>query len=135
MNRKITDKARKELGAQGESIACSLLEKHGMKVLERNFRGGHKEIDIIATDGVNLHFVEVKTRREPVEGEAWESVNAVKQKNIAVAAKKYLSSEKFRKLGKQFDESLFDIVTVVWNEEGTDYVAEYIPNAYYLIYA
>ncbi len=52
----------REKGNLGEDIAAEYLQKLGYEILERNYtvRGG--EIDIIAKDGNELVFVEVKTR-------------------------------------------------------------------------
>lgn len=47
-------------GFNAESKAVRYLEKNGFKILERNFHSRFGEIDIIATKGQNLHFIEVK---------------------------------------------------------------------------
>ena len=54
---------RRRLGQQGEDIACAFLEGLGHQILERNWRSGHLEIDIISLGADGIHFVEVKTRR------------------------------------------------------------------------
>jgi putative endonuclease len=54
---------RRELGGLGERIAAEHLEALGFRVLARNARTRHGEIDLIAFDGFTLAFVEVKTRR------------------------------------------------------------------------
>jgi putative endonuclease len=51
-----------ELGRFGETLAVESLESQGMRVIERNWRCSQGEIDIIAQDGLDLVFVEVKTR-------------------------------------------------------------------------
>ncbi len=51
-----------ELGKQGEEIASEYLINKGFKIIERNWRAGRYEIDIIAIDNNTLVFVEVKTR-------------------------------------------------------------------------
>ena len=38
---------RLRLGRQGEDIACRYLESIGHTILERNWRSGHLEIDIV----------------------------------------------------------------------------------------
>ncbi len=146
------DKKRKMLGKGGEDMAVSLLEGRGMKILARNFRHGAKELDIVAAEYVertrpaqsveifwqkssperrcNLHFVEVKTRQEPIEGQPWESVGPLKQRNLVYAARGYLRSEAFREAKLHYDEIFFDIVSIVWNREGTDYTIEYIADAF-----
>jgi putative endonuclease len=52
-----------ELGEKGEELARNFLRKKGYKIIERNWRFGKDEIDIIAIDNDYLVIVEVKTRR------------------------------------------------------------------------
>ena len=61
------DDNRRDLGRQGEDIACDLLKGMGHTILERNYRSGHLEIDIISIDADGIHFVEVKTRRSNIQ--------------------------------------------------------------------
>lgn len=53
---------RRELGRLGEQLAAAYLKRRGVRVLARNVRTRHGEIDLIAWDGRTLAFVEVKTR-------------------------------------------------------------------------
>jgi putative endonuclease len=57
------DEARRALGRRGEQLAAIHLRNHGCALLARNVRTRHGEIDVIASDGDTLVFVEVKTRR------------------------------------------------------------------------
>lgn len=50
-------------GKTGEDVACKYLESRGYKIIERNYQYGHGEIDIVAKDGEELVFVEVKSRK------------------------------------------------------------------------
>ena len=84
-------KGKGALGKQGEDEVCQYLIRHGHTILERNWRYGHLEIDIVALAPDGIHFVEVKSRVAPVQGDPQDAVNAKKQKNIAVAAGKYMS--------------------------------------------
>jgi len=52
---------KQEVGLIGENCACTYLERHGYKVIERNYRKKYGEIDIIATKEGVLHFIEVKS--------------------------------------------------------------------------
>jgi putative endonuclease len=54
---------RRELGRLGEALAAAHLERLGFRVLARNVRTRHGEIDLIAFNGRALVFAEVKTRR------------------------------------------------------------------------
>ena len=80
-----------EIGKNGEDVAADYLLEHGFRILERNWRLGHKEIDIIAVDGDNLVFVEVKTRQtspqKPVD-----VISNAKMKNLISAASFYLKT-------------------------------------------
>lgn len=139
----------KNLGAEGERIAAAYLESLGMVILERNWHAGRKgELDIVAMSSeqnnsllpvplrpsVCLRIVEVKTRKEPLEGEAWEAVNLLKQKHLIQAAKMYLSSRSFKEKALHYDEIYFDVITVVFNAEGTSYKLDYIPDAFRALY-
>ena len=59
--------SRMRLGRRGEDIACKYLLDHGHTVVDRNWRSGHLEIDIVTVDPAGLHFVEVKSRVAPVQ--------------------------------------------------------------------
>lgn len=61
--------APKEVGREGERLACIYLQKHGYEIVETNWRCYGGEADIIyKDDGVHV-LVEVKTRlaRDPSE--------------------------------------------------------------------
>jgi putative endonuclease len=55
--------SRAALGRHGEDLAAEHLRKAGYRILERNVRTRHGEIDIIAEDGECLVFVEVERWR------------------------------------------------------------------------
>ena len=52
----------KAFGMLGEQMATRYLEDHGFVILDRNYRKGHQEVDIIALDHDELVIAEVKTR-------------------------------------------------------------------------
>ena len=66
--------ARSRLGAQGERIAAAHLETCGLVVSERNYRTRYGEIDLIARDGEQIVFTEVRTRRSTAYGTPEESL-------------------------------------------------------------
>ncbi|MDE6093431.1 MAG: YraN family protein, partial [Muribaculaceae bacterium] len=51
-----------ETGSRGEDMAVSYLVAHGYDIVDRNWRMNHLELDIVASKGSRLFFVEVKTR-------------------------------------------------------------------------
>jgi len=66
------------LGRYGEKVAAAHLEAAGMRILSRNWRCRHGEIDIVAQDGGCLVVCEVKTRRSSTYGGPVEAVTATK---------------------------------------------------------
>ena len=111
-----------ELGKLGEELACRYLIGKGYKILERNWRNKHKEIDIIAMDGKELVIVEVKTRRNDDFGEPFLSVTRQKQRLLISAANSYI----FR---KGLDVSTrFDIVSIVFKDD--EPVLDHIEDAF-----
>ena len=82
---------RRELGKDGEELACAELEARGYAILERRYRTRCGEIDIIAKDGDTLAFVEVRRKSAGDYGFAAESVTRDKQRRIVRMALDYLS--------------------------------------------
>ena len=77
-----------ELGRRGEQLAVDHLEARGMAVIDRNWRCRLGEIDIIARDGRDTVFVEVKTRSSTDYGHPFESITPVKlarMRRLAIA--------------------------------------------------
>lgn len=124
-------KARKEVGKAGEDLACEYLSSQGQMILERNWRHGHHEVDIITFDKKGLHFVEVKTRVEPVALAPQESVGWAKKMALTAAALEFLHSSQARAIGSDL-ELFFDIVAIVYN--GARVSVEYFPQAFIPFY-
>jgi putative endonuclease len=82
---------RKRLGRAGETLAAQHLVRRGFSILERNFRTRWGELDIVAFDGRELVFCEVKTRRASA-GRAWplESVHPRKRSQVRRMASSWL---------------------------------------------
>ena len=55
-------RGKKAFGQLGEDKACAFLQAQGHRIVARNWRGSHLEVDIISEASDGLHFVEVKTR-------------------------------------------------------------------------
>ena len=120
-----------ELGRRGEDVACEFLTGKGHIIVQRNFRSGHLEIDIISLDRNGVHFVEVKSRVAPVTVSPEENVTAAKQKKVADAALRYLHTSKDKRLSADLEVS-FDVVAVTFDGGGE--IVEWFPNAYYPMY-
>src|ERR1700709_100831 len=70
--------AKDVLGSRGEDLAASALTEAGMLVIDRNWRCSQGEIDIVALDGDETVFVEVKTRTSVAFGHPLEAITAQK---------------------------------------------------------
>ena len=71
-----------ELGKEGEEMAQKWLTEKEYTILQKNWRYGKHEIDIIATRGKFLHFIEVKTRKDSKLGHPEDSVTRKKFKSL-----------------------------------------------------
>ena len=80
-----------EAGARAEELCAELLRKAGLKILARNWRCRHGEIDLIAEENGALVFAEVRYRREARFGGAAESITPAKRARLLAAARLYLS--------------------------------------------
>ena len=90
MNRAPGRATRAELGVRAEELCAELLRRAGLRVLARNWRCRHGEIDLVAEEGGTLVFAEVRLRSDGRYGGAAESVTAAKQSRIIAAARFYL---------------------------------------------
>jgi putative endonuclease len=97
-----------DLGNWGEEAAITYLEAQGYKILERNWRWGKSEIDIIASDpdGV-LTFHEIKTRKNNTFGNPEQAVGLKKQKMMLEAAGEYMYQINYE------HEIRFDIIAII----------------------
>ena len=93
----------RETWIKGEVGARGFLDKKGYKIIETNFATKVGEIDIIAADGEELVFVEVKARRTTEFGEPIEAVTPQKVRKIALVAKQYLTMKKKMGVPVRFD--------------------------------
>ncbi|MCU1524363.1 MAG: YraN family protein [Microbacteriaceae bacterium] len=70
--------AKDELGRRGEDVAAAALTSAGYLIVDRNWRCPQGEIDIVAVDGDETVFVEVKTRSSLAFGHPLEAITALK---------------------------------------------------------
>lgn len=78
------------LGDKGEKIAARLLRDKNYSILCHNFKVKSGEIDLVARDGENLVFIEVKTRRATTRSRPAEGLSSKQKKRIYHAAQSYL---------------------------------------------
>lgn len=93
-------------GVLGENLAVDYLLKKGFSILHRNWRHRHWEVDVIATLGNTLHFIEVKTRRTKKFGFPEEDVSKKKLENLINAAEEFLF------LNPEWKRLQFDILSI-----------------------
>ena len=84
------DEERRALGREGESRAAWFLKLRGYRILERNVRAGGVEMDLIASRGALIAFVEVKTRRTHRFGTPEAAVDGAKQARLVRGAVAWL---------------------------------------------
>jgi putative endonuclease len=97
----------RDVGRKGERRAARLLRRRGYKILALNYRCRHGEIDIVAYDGGEIVFVEVKTRLTDEKGTALEAVTPQKQRKLARVAEQFLAER-----GLEDHPCRFDVVAV-----------------------
>lgn len=87
---------KRNTGNYGEDLACKFLEGLGYRIIDRNYFYGHGEIDIIAKNGDELVFVEVKYRTNLEFGPPELSISKSKQKLIRRTAESYLFEKEIK---------------------------------------
>lgn len=95
--------ARKKLGDKGEQIALEYLEKKNMKLLDKNWRSKHGEIDLVMMDGETLCFVEVRSKIGTDRGHPLETITAAKQRQIVRVSSHYLQINNLEESPVRFD--------------------------------
>lgn len=113
---------RAELGKKGEDVALKFLTERGMQLVARNWRSGHKELDLVMDDGEFLRVVEVRSLNYPNNADPAETVDWHKSRMVIAAARAFVARNKIAK------EVVFDVVSVLFN--GEIYKLEYIPAAF-----
>ncbi|HYM65574.1 MAG TPA: YraN family protein [Candidatus Sulfotelmatobacter sp.] len=93
----------------GEEIAVKFLKEKGYKIIERNFRKGYGEIDIIAVQNNTLVFVEVKTRTTSLFGGAANSISYHKLQTLIKTAQFYKLINKNLPDSLRIDAILIDL--------------------------
>jgi len=102
-----------ELGERGERIAEAWLAQRGWRILDRRFRSGHRDLDLVAEREGVVAFVEVKARRGRSFGDPVEAVNWRKQRGLKRSASVWMA--RFGG-GKQLFR--FDVIGVLMDESG-----------------
>lgn len=111
------------VGAYGELYTGKFLMSKGWRILANNYHCRMGEIDLIATDGKYICFIEVKTREENSMFQAKEAVDEIKQRKIIATSQFFLARHKTRL------QPRFDVAEVYMrNDEAVAF--NYIKNAF-----
>jgi putative endonuclease len=106
-------RAKDAVGAYGERVAARLLRSAGMRLLDRNWRCPQGELDIVAQDGQEIVFCEVKTRRGDEFGSPAEALTWSKRHRLRLLAQKWLAEHP-----DVHGDVRFDVVSVVAQRRG-----------------
>ncbi|MEO6211604.1 MAG: YraN family protein [Gemmatimonadaceae bacterium] len=115
--------ASQVLGAEGERIAAVWLAQKGWRILDRRFRNGHRDLDLVAERSGVVAFVEVKTRRGEAFGHPVEAVNWRKQRELCRSAAVWIARH-----GDEEQAFRFDVVGVLI--EGDRVRVRHVENAF-----
>jgi putative endonuclease len=102
---------KKDKGKIGEDIAVKFLSRKGYKILKRNYRYGHGEIDIIAMDKDVLIFVEVRVKFSDKFGSPEDSVTIKKREQLKKIASAFIQMNEVN-----FSECRFDVIGITFKE-------------------
>jgi putative endonuclease len=112
-----------DFGRWAEKRAEQFLLKKGFRILAKNFRTQRGELDLVAMDGEDLVFVEVKAVRNQ-DAQPERKVDAHKRKNLAFAARCFIAKRHL-----EDSPARFDIVTIKLDETGCEQI-EHEPDAF-----
>ena len=104
--------ARQAFGEVGERIAERWLRRQGWRIVQRRFRSGRRDIDLVAEREGVVAFVEVKARKGERFGDPVEAVNWRKQRELARSAKVWIDRH-----GRPEESYRFDVIGVLMHGE------------------
>lgn len=110
-------------GQAAERWIAERLERDGWTVLDRNWRGGNGELDLVVERAGCLRFVEVKAR-EPGDDSGLESIVGLKQARLVSAADAWLD------LHARREEAAFMVAIVTLGEDEGAWRVEWWDDAF-----
>ncbi len=116
---------RANLGRRGEKLARRFIEKLGYRIIAQNYHCPAGELDLMALDGDEIVFVEVKTRRSEEAQDVEQAVNPTKRRQLTRVANYYLATN----AAARKHPCRFDVVGIVWSDDGDPQV-RHILNAF-----
>lgn len=111
-------------GHESERLAAQYLQRKGYHIQRQNYRCRYGEIDIIAWDGPQLVFVEVKSKSQTAFGTPEAMVGAQKQRKIVYVAMMYVQQRQLRDISLRFD------VVAIYTAPNQDPIITHIPGAF-----
>ena len=115
------------LGLNAEEAAANHLRQLGYRIIDRNYKTRHGEIDIIANEADTLVFVEVKARNSTRFGSPAEALTPRKLRRIEYAASAYVATE----IGSDNRDWRIDFVGVTRSPDRRSLDFEIVRNAHY----
>ena len=115
-----------DFGRACERLAADHLVRAGWRIVERNYRFGHREIDLIVRRGDVVAFVEIKGRRSQEFGHPLEAITRRKRREIERVARQWIARNDEAGVAYRFDA-----VGVVMGGQGMVRV-EHAPDAWRL---
>ena len=115
---------RHRKGWEGEELARGFLQRRGWRILDRRFRMGRLEIDLVARRGAVVAFIEVKTRFSDAFGSPLEAVTAGKQREISRVASAWIDRH-----GKPGEGYRLDVIGVTMRPSGPPRI-EHVADAF-----
>ncbi len=112
-----------ELGKKAEEFAVEFLISKGNRIMDRNWRHGHLELDIVCTDGKMLIVVEVKARRQSIFPHPEDVFTPMQERRIIQATEAYIFKNNIDMPVR------FDLIAIVFGETGFE--IEHIEDAFF----
>jgi putative endonuclease len=100
--------ARQAFGELGERIAERWLLRRGWRIVQRRFRNGHRDIDLVVERDGTVAFVEVKARKGAEFGGPVQAVDHRKRKQLERSALVWIDRH-----GREAESYRFDVVGVL----------------------
>jgi len=117
-------------GSDLEDRAVRHLESRGWTILDRNFRDGPRELDIVARRAGIVAFVEVKGRRDTRSGHPFETIGRRKRADIERAARRWLRDRAPGALGGGGGALIFRFDAIALTRENGRWKLEHMPDAW-----
>jgi putative endonuclease len=112
-------------GRAGEAAARRFVTNDlGYKIAETNFRTREGEINIVASDGELLIFIEVKTRTNRKFGSGIEQVSRSKAERLQLTAQRYLADN-----DRESSDWRIDLLSVEMDRSGRVLNIDHIQSA------